>query len=595
MRRHPLRERLRAQLMLALYRSGRQAEALDRYDEGRRVLGEELGLEPGSRLRELQRGILAQDPELDLRRPPEHPPRARGSNRALWWAAAGGVVVAAALAAVLVLTGDSDEAGGGERGGSVVLVDPGTAKVERSVSVGTTPGAVSAGAGAVWAVDLDDQTISRVDPRSPNSDTFGIGLTPTDLAAGAGAVWVAAGAPVRGRQNTGPVGTTLARVDPDTRTVRARIRLPRTGGAATELTEDHVAVERDAVWAIAPDFAVVRVDPRTNRIVATIRGLQASAIAAGDAGVWVLGLDGTIARIDRDSNRIEVRDRIRASAVASLAVGGGAAWVSAPGDGTVWRVQPGPRLVMRTIDVGTGVGDLAFGAGSLWAANPLRGTLTRIDPAVNRVTRTIRLGGSPRAVDTGPGGVWVAVGGDTREQAAVAAGGPVHRGCEPTLYRGPGTTAAPHRDRPSPAGRRAALGPADGSGGRVRAGRTRLPGGRAARGHPVLRRFGGAHRPVRSSQVRRQRACLCARPPRHRGGRHAQLALLRGRAPRAWTGEWWAAGDGVPGELLRRAYPPGSRRPRRRARIALPERETAFHARVPRRRLPGSGAGGARP
>jgi branched-chain amino acid transport system substrate-binding protein len=183
----------------------------------------------------------------------------------------------------------------------------------------------------------------------------------------------------------------------------------------------------------------VRIDPRTNRIVAPIRGLQARAIAAGDAGVWVLGVDGTIARIDRATNRVDARDRIRASAVASLAVGAGAAWVSAPGDGTVWRVQPGPRLVMRTIDVGTGVGDLSFGAGRLWAVNPLRGTLTRIDPADNRVSRTVRLGGAPRAVDASPHGVWVAVAGDARREAAgLTAGAPVHGGCERTLYRGAG-------------------------------------------------------------------------------------------------------------------------------------------------------------
>src|SRR5439155_22769193 len=63
---HPLREQLRAQLMLALYRSGRQAEALAAYQSARRVLVDELGIEPGRSLRAVEKAILAQDPSLDL-------------------------------------------------------------------------------------------------------------------------------------------------------------------------------------------------------------------------------------------------------------------------------------------------------------------------------------------------------------------------------------------------------------------------------------------------------------------------------------------------------------------------------------------------
>ncbi|MDP8966985.1 MAG: winged helix-turn-helix domain-containing protein [Actinomycetota bacterium] len=63
-RAHPLRERLRAQLMLALYRCGRQADALEAYRDARRALVDELGIEPSADLRELQRAILNQDPAL---------------------------------------------------------------------------------------------------------------------------------------------------------------------------------------------------------------------------------------------------------------------------------------------------------------------------------------------------------------------------------------------------------------------------------------------------------------------------------------------------------------------------------------------------
>jgi DNA-binding SARP family transcriptional activator len=69
--RHPLRERLRSQLMLALYRSGRQAEALKVYQDARQTLTEELGLEPSPALQRLERAILAQDPALEPEPPAE--------------------------------------------------------------------------------------------------------------------------------------------------------------------------------------------------------------------------------------------------------------------------------------------------------------------------------------------------------------------------------------------------------------------------------------------------------------------------------------------------------------------------------------------
>ncbi len=73
-RHHPFRERLWAQLILALYRSGRQADALRAYQRLRDLLGEELGLEPGPELRQLESAVLRHDPALDLPAPTNRGP-----------------------------------------------------------------------------------------------------------------------------------------------------------------------------------------------------------------------------------------------------------------------------------------------------------------------------------------------------------------------------------------------------------------------------------------------------------------------------------------------------------------------------------------
>src|SRR3954447_20225942 len=99
-REHPLRERLQGQRMLALYRSGRQAEALEAFRDARRVLLDEVGLEPGPELRRLNDAILRQDPDLD-----GPPARAFGGRvRRRPWRLLAAAALAIAAAAVLVAT-----------------------------------------------------------------------------------------------------------------------------------------------------------------------------------------------------------------------------------------------------------------------------------------------------------------------------------------------------------------------------------------------------------------------------------------------------------------------------------------------------------
>ena len=97
-REHPYRETLRRQLMLALYRSGRQADALSTYREGRATLRAELGLEPRPELARLERAILNHEPGLDRpspRPPPSVAPRLT-RRRSAKWAVVGALLLGAA-------------------------------------------------------------------------------------------------------------------------------------------------------------------------------------------------------------------------------------------------------------------------------------------------------------------------------------------------------------------------------------------------------------------------------------------------------------------------------------------------------------------
>jgi DNA-binding SARP family transcriptional activator len=115
---HPYRERLRAQLMLALYRSDRQADALQAYQDARRTLVDELGIEPGERLRRLERAILAQDPALHLEVAPRPEPPAE---------APGGAFVGREHE-LAQLAGDLDDALAGRGRLALLVGEPGIGK-----------------------------------------------------------------------------------------------------------------------------------------------------------------------------------------------------------------------------------------------------------------------------------------------------------------------------------------------------------------------------------------------------------------------------------------------------------------------------------
>src|SRR5438067_64624 len=193
-REHPLRERLRAQQMLALYRADRQAEALGAYAEARQTLVNDLGIEPSEALQRLQQAILRHDPSLEspegtaavngLPPSPAAPPQAPtrqprtldGEERARRRRFRPRRQQLAVAALVVLIAASAAHATPPIVRNSLVQVDPRSGKVVSVVRVGSDPGAdgaIAIAPSAVWTANDGDGTISRYDLRTHRAETRG--------------------------------------------------------------------------------------------------------------------------------------------------------------------------------------------------------------------------------------------------------------------------------------------------------------------------------------------------------------------------------------------------------------------------------------
>jgi DNA-binding SARP family transcriptional activator/streptogramin lyase len=403
-REEPLRERRRAQLMLALYRSGRQAEALEVYRLGRRLLADELGLEPGDQLKQLEKGILEQDERLAAPVAPSKAPVAtavEGKRRRLGPLAlvAGALLLAGSLAAGIVLATRGSPSIV-VRPNSVAALDAGNGKVLADIPIGGSPVAIALGAGSAWVADADHSTIARIDAKTKEVLPIGgLGSEVSDVAFGFGSLWVAGG-------NDG----TLARIDPRHNGTQ-QVDLGGTGGSVPRPVFTVRAGPR-AVW-VTHGNEIVRVDPLENAVAARRAVVRPHGIGIGLGSVWVGTEDERILRFDARSAELTTAKDVSTQTYFAL-VDHGSLWVVAFGLGVstpqVWRLNPGTLVQEATIPFGKGIPyALAAGEGAIWTVDPDHGTIWRIDPSTNQATRLATVPHHPVAVAVADGIVWVGV------------------------------------------------------------------------------------------------------------------------------------------------------------------------------------------
>ena len=363
---------------------------------------------------------LAQTAALALRR--------RYASKRLVLAALVALVAIAAPVAAVLSRGSGGRTAVAVQGNSVAVIDPKTNAVVGDVAVGTDPAQLVYSDGRVWVANSGDLTLSRISARTLKaSPPVGVAAPQiTDLAAGFGSVWIADG-----------TGGSVLRFDPTWNRVVATIQIPFKGGMSMPSGGkafpyvNAVAVGEGGVWALEESqTAVFRIDPHKQAVDLTIPKAVVAPMGSlgsrGDTERLAVGLGSVWAADPLGQSLNELSPALRSKVLSinlpaapppgrldpsSLAVGGGAVWLTSYREAEVWLVDIGRNhnSVTETIPVGRGALGLAVDRSGVWVANSLDGTVTRVDPQTNKVVATIKLGHTPSWVAIGGGRIWVSV------------------------------------------------------------------------------------------------------------------------------------------------------------------------------------------
>jgi YVTN family beta-propeller protein len=414
----PYRERVHAQLMLALYRSGRQAEALAAFRRTRGLLARELGIEPGRELCDLQQAILRHAPELELARggalqraphpaagvppadqepsapvdPPAREMVGPTAVRAWRWAAVAAIVILAAAVGLPVLL-TAGPARGKVLGNGVGEVTS-AGSIVRNLALPGRPGAAVAADGSVWVTSPEANVVYRVDPVTATVvQTIPVGAGPSAITAAGPDIWVA---------NT--LDGTISRISAAADRV---VQVVAVGAEPTGITAGG-----GSIWVADSSASTLSaLNSASGQRTATIPlASPPFGVAYGAGSVWVTSpASDNVTRVDPRSGQLGQQIPV-GSGPTAITFGAGSVWVANGLDSTVSRVDPGTDSVAAVIPVGDGPDALASAGNSVWAADRLSSSLTRISARGNSPAARIPVGGSPVGLAAAHGGVWVAAG-----------------------------------------------------------------------------------------------------------------------------------------------------------------------------------------